>query len=259
IAAYLRDELVARGASVLLLDTANGMTIEERVTRAENFNAHMFVSIHNNAAQNLNATGTEVYFFTPFSRNMAVSASAYTAAQLSTNNRGARHSYYHITLSQQFMSILVECGFMTNRGEYEKLIQSANQRRIAAGLAESLSNTLQNTFTGITGSGGGHNVIAPPDNDNNSGGAGAQQSAGFIEDIITLRPGGSITLTIRSGGNTMNNSDFIWGSENPGIAQVDDRGTVTAAANEEGSTWIFAESKDGSFSVSCEIIVSDSG
>jgi uncharacterized protein YjdB len=45
-------------------------------------------------------------------------------------------------------SVLVECGFMSNQGEYEKLINSKNQARIATGIADALAATIKATATG---------------------------------------------------------------------------------------------------------------
>ena len=151
IATRLRHELERRGATVLLLDTTNGMSLDERVSRAEQWNAHMLISIHNNASPNANATGTEVFFFNAYSRPLAAAASANVARALNTNNRGGRASFYNVTLSPQFVSVLVEGGFMTNLAEYNKLIQASYQQRMAAGIADAVETAISTAFTGISG------------------------------------------------------------------------------------------------------------
>ena len=148
IAQLVAAELKSRGATVLLLDTSNGMELKERVRQAERFEADMFVSIHNNTAPNANATGTEVYYFYPFSRTLAANASASVSSGLATNNRGAKQSYYHVTLSSQMASVLVECGFLSNKGEYEKLIKTKNQERIAVGIADAVAASIKAAATG---------------------------------------------------------------------------------------------------------------
>ena len=50
--------------------------------------------------------------------------------------------------SNQFVSILVEAGFMTNRAEYDKLINPAYQRRIATGIADSLVAVINHSYPG---------------------------------------------------------------------------------------------------------------
>jgi N-acetylmuramoyl-L-alanine amidase/uncharacterized lipoprotein YddW (UPF0748 family) len=148
IARLLAEELTSRGADVLLLDTTGGMELKDRVQKAENWNADLFVSVHNNTAPNAKATGTEVYYFYPFAKTLAASAASQVSGQLSTDNRGAKQSYYHITLSSQMPSVLVECGFMTNQGEYEKLIKSKSQGRIATGIADAIAASIKAAATG---------------------------------------------------------------------------------------------------------------
>ena len=133
---------------MLLLDTAQGMTLRERVRQAERFDADIFVSVHANAGRNANARGTEVFFFTHFSHVLAATASRNVSQGLNTTNRGARRARFAVTLSPQFLSILVEAGFMTNRQEYEKLINPSYQRAIAIGIADAIEVTVNHSYPG---------------------------------------------------------------------------------------------------------------
>jgi len=144
----LAEELRRRGVTVLVLDTAPGMEISERVRRAEEFDADIFISVHNNAARNANARGTEVYFYSVFSHVMAATTARNVSTNLGTINRGTRRASFSITRSSQFISVMVEAGFVTNREEYEKLITPSYQQRIAVGIADAVVAVVTHSYPG---------------------------------------------------------------------------------------------------------------
>lgn len=148
ISRLLAEELRQMGVQVLVLDTAPGMELRERVRQAEQFDADIFISVHSNAARNANARGTEVYFFTPFSHMMAATSARNVSAGLDTINRGERRAAFTVTTSPRFVSVMVEVGFMTNRYEYEKLINPSYQQRVARGLANAVATVVDHTYPG---------------------------------------------------------------------------------------------------------------
>ena len=149
MANLLAEELRRRGATVLVLDTAGGMELRERVRQAEEFNADMFISIHNNAsARNPAARGTEVFFYTPFSSVLAATASRDVSARFDTLNRRSGRRRFTVLTSTRFASVLVEVGFVTNRAEYEKLINPVYQQRAMAGLASAIAVSITHAHSG---------------------------------------------------------------------------------------------------------------
>ena len=145
----LAEELRGRSATVLVLDTARGMELRERVRQAEEFNADIFVSIHNNAsARNPAARGTEVFFYTPFSAVLAATASRDVSARFDTLNRRSGRRRFTVLTSTRFASVLVEVGFVTNRAEYDKLINPVYQQRAMEGLASAISSSINHAYSG---------------------------------------------------------------------------------------------------------------
>jgi len=176
IAENLAQELRGRGATVLLIDSSSNPSLQSRVAQAENFDADIFVSVHNNASTNAAARGTETFYFYSYGAATSGAIARHVSAALGTTNRGARQSFYHITLSAQFQSVLVEAGFMTNPTEYEKLIQPSYQRAIAVAIANGLADGIAAAHTGLSatgtqtvgnGPGGPAGGGSPPPNDNN--------------------------------------------------------------------------------------------
>lgn len=277
IAQMLADELESRGASVLLLDTSAGMSLEARVAKAEAWNADFFVSVHNNTSSvNPKATGTEVYYFYPYAYNMAVSAAKNVSGALGSTNRGPKYSYFHVTLSSQVPSVLVECGFLTNKNEYEKLLQPDYQQQIAAGIANALSSHIKAVNTGVSASGetqsvGGARATdstgddAAEDSSSSAGSgdsiifedSGADDSIAFEREEYVLAAGQSLELTVLSDSGAVKNSSLKWKSGNSAVAGVTSSGVVTA--KKTGSAEISATTEDGDTTIRCMIYVEDGG
>jgi N-acetylmuramoyl-L-alanine amidase len=141
IAEKLVDELEERGAEVYLISGA-GKEGQWRKEAAEDWGADVLVSIHCNSSTNKKATGTEVYYFHSYNKSLATAISASVSGSLNTLNRGGKQSFYHVTLSSQMKSVLVETGFISNASEYKKLIQKSYQLKIVAAIADALEKNL---------------------------------------------------------------------------------------------------------------------
>ena len=256
IANYLKNELESRGATVLLINTSGGMTLSERVVRAEQFNADMFISVHNNSARNASAVGTETYYFYPFSYALARNSAAQVASQLSTTNRGARQSYYHVTLSSQFQSVLVECGFVSNKNEYEKLIRTSYQKSIATGIADSISAAISASYTGISG---GTTTTTEGDTPRPEVvvGNNAVEGVSANKSSLTLKVGDTDTLKAEIEPANAADKAVSWDSSNSAVATVDRNGKVTAIA--EGTADITVTTNEGGHTDTIRVTVSGKG
>ena len=249
IAESLAAQLRSRGASVMLLDTSSGMELTSRLNQAESFNAHIFVSVHNNTAPNASAKGTEVYYFHPFSKALASSTSSNVSGQLGTSNRGAKQSYYRVTQSPQFLSVLVECGFMSNRSEYEKLVRSVYQDNIAAGIVDGISSAIATAYTGSSASG----------SQNTGGGVQVEDNQGETKVTLnrsTLNLGVNKNSTLVATVLPATQSQTVsWYSSNASVAAVSSSGVVTG--KKAGTATITATSADGK-TASCAVTVTGS-
>lgn len=148
----LRD----RGAEVKLLETYNKTTsLDSRLSQAKNFDASLFLCIHSNSSEvSKSATGSECYYFYPFSKSIAAKMSAATSKGLSTNDRGAKYDVFYVNRDPQFVSILSEIGFLTNNTEYSKMQKSSYHEKVGESVADMVENYLKNTgieYCGRTG------------------------------------------------------------------------------------------------------------
>ncbi len=146
IAKELTTQLQAAGANVIRLKTESEfLYTRERPIYARGYGCDLYLSIHANKATG-DARGVEVYYFTSYSQPLAASISRsiakyyqnYVYSDGADKNRGARYSYYHVTLQQDFPSVLIETGFVDNKSDAMALASATHRKGIAAGIVEGI-------------------------------------------------------------------------------------------------------------------------
>lgn len=260
IARQLKAILQDWGATVLLIDTqSSALSLESRVAQAVSFEPHLFVSIHNNSSPNPAGKGTEVYYFNDFSQTLASKISANAAAYLETTNRGGKFGRYYVTRVDQFPAVLVECGFVTNQAEYEKLIQKSVQYSVAMGVAVGIQSYMKNTgalnwgndFTlksgSISSSGDGSSSSAADPNI-------IVEDVNLEEDKLTLEVGESEKLTLLvTPEEATGNERVNWESFDTSVVTVSQSGVVTAVA--PGTARVRVITTDGKYGDNCTVTV----
>ncbi len=190
---YLKEELQSRGATVYMQDTINSRpSLEDRVAYSSSKNPLVFVSIHCNSATSSSGYGTECFYFTRFSQNLAAGFSSNVANALGTKNRGDMIGRYYVTRTQEYPSVLGEIGFVSNESDYYKLISSSYQRSIAEGIADAIANYLYsvgkngNYSYGTQSTNGASSYVPPedsssvPETENGNSSSGSSSSEGEI-------------------------------------------------------------------------------
>lgn len=145
IAKYLASYLEAEGANVIRLKTeSETYETETRAVVARQYKPDMFISVHCNSAGE-SATGAEAYYFTPFSQPLAKYISAEMGTYLRDNvdfggngDRGAKYNYFWVTQQQDFPSILIESGFVSNYTEAMALANSEHQKNLAKAIVRGI-------------------------------------------------------------------------------------------------------------------------
>lgn len=145
VARLVEQKLIAQGATVHRLQTESQTYItEQRPNVARQWKPDIFLSIHSNSALTNTATGSEAWYFYPFSKPLAKYLSENVASALGTNNRGNIYNEFLVTLQQEFASCLVELGFVSNETEGLKLGNPSYQNAIADAIVRSMSQYLAN-------------------------------------------------------------------------------------------------------------------
>ena len=119
---------LSRPTPETVLGTNNSSSLTARVNEANSWGADIFLSLHNNAAENENATGNEALVYGPGS-TVAINLGEQILDQLSLTtglrNRGVVYRPGLYVLKKTKMpAVLVEMGFITNPYDAELLSES---------------------------------------------------------------------------------------------------------------------------------------
>ena len=152
ISKELTSQLKAAGANVIRLKTESQFLLtRERPIYARGYGCDIYLSIHaNKALVDGSARGVEVYYFTSYSQPLAAKISEsiatyyanYAYADGAYRDRGAKYSYFQVTLQQDFPSVLVETGFVNEINDAMTLASPTHQKGIAAAIVTGIKNYL---------------------------------------------------------------------------------------------------------------------
>ncbi len=111
-----------------ILGTNNSSSLVERVNQANEWGADIFISLHNNAAEDQRATGNEALVYGPGStvaRNLGENILEQLTLTTGLRNRGIVYRPGLYVLKETEMpAVLVEMGFITNPDDAELLANS---------------------------------------------------------------------------------------------------------------------------------------
>ncbi|WP_371381421.1 N-acetylmuramoyl-L-alanine amidase [Sporomusa aerivorans] len=142
IALLLKEKLEKNGAIVIMTRDADAdvahaeasanQGLEARVEAANQAEADLFVSIHNDSFTNNTAAGTTTFHYgDKESTKLANLVQRTLAENLGTKNRGARFASFYVLRYTNMPAILVEVAFISNPVE-EMLLSSVDGRDNAA-------------------------------------------------------------------------------------------------------------------------------
>lgn len=150
VARKLRDKLKSMGANAIMLETESQLIDRKyRPEVARQHHADMFISIHCNGIRYGEGTrGTEVWYFNSFSQPLAkslVNNLGYAWKNQIYGDgvnriRGNLWNWFDVTLMQDFPSVLVELGFVTDKTEAMALYNSSNQDILVNALVNGINN-----------------------------------------------------------------------------------------------------------------------
>ncbi len=165
IAQRVAKKLTDCGHKVILTrNVDNFITLDQRTNIANQQKASIFVSIHCNSAESKTANGIETFVLTPYgqpSYNRVKTAScdfkrcinnkfdqtnlilAYNiqktlVERLRANDRGIKHSRFHVLKALNCPGILIECGFLSNLNDRQKLSSEKYRQALAGAIFEGI-------------------------------------------------------------------------------------------------------------------------
>jgi N-acetylmuramoyl-L-alanine amidase len=167
VALAARKELTGAGYRVeMTRATDTAVSLEDRVNFANHFSHAVFVSIHFNASAG--GAGVETYALAPEGvtsnmssehhvsaadvarhagnaqdeRNIALTASIHATvlSKLGAFDRGVRHARFHVLRDVKIPAVLVECGFISDAVEGQRIATSYYRQRMGAAIAQGIQN-----------------------------------------------------------------------------------------------------------------------
>lgn len=145
IAQRLAEKLQATGATVVMTRTEDAYpTLKERVAVAEENKAHIFISVHLNAAPTPGKlSGTETYYYTGQSLLLAQCIHRSMVSALGRKDNGLRQRRFYVIRHTTMPSILSETAYINNPAEEQLLITPEFRQKAADALFNGLRNYVQ--------------------------------------------------------------------------------------------------------------------
>lgn len=138
IAQKTRAKLAASGIKVIMTRSDDTfVTLQDRVTITNTTKPDMFLSVHINSLESTNDIhGIETYYQTDMSRALAQSIHESLVSELDAPNRNIRKAKFYVVNRAEVPAVLAEVGFISNKGERDKLVSEDYQEKIAGALTK---------------------------------------------------------------------------------------------------------------------------
>ncbi len=125
-------------ATVLTRDDDTFIPLDNRVALGNAQKNSIFVSIHFNDSGRRGARGFETYYHSPYAFNLAATIEQKLLTLPRAANRGVHVAGFRVLRNAQYPSVLVECGFLSNKREGGQVGSSVYREQLADKIAEAI-------------------------------------------------------------------------------------------------------------------------
>ncbi|MFB2935465.1 N-acetylmuramoyl-L-alanine amidase [Aerosakkonemataceae cyanobacterium BLCC-F154] len=144
VSRLLRDELVARGATVYMTrEDDSTLSLQERMATIDRVQPAIALSIHYNSLPDygdaFNTKGVGTFWYHPQAHSLAVFLQKYMVQKLNRPSYGVFWNNLALTRPHSAPSVLLELGFMSNPFEFEWATNPQEQSKLAAILADGIT------------------------------------------------------------------------------------------------------------------------
>jgi len=140
VAMRLRPRVESAGFHTVMTrrdDTFIPLDTRARISNGQN--NVVFVSVHFNYSPRSHIHGTEVYYNSRCSEEMARNILNQVCAMTGTESRGVRHANFRVLTKAEYPAVLVECGYVTNPSEGRRCASGAFRDQVADAIARGLT------------------------------------------------------------------------------------------------------------------------
>jgi N-acetylmuramoyl-L-alanine amidase len=142
IARELEKQLTKCGARVIMTRKSDTfLELEERSAVAQKYKPDLFIAIHTDAnPHDLSICGPSVYVARSASQKSRTAAMKINASfrNWGFKPRGVRNADFKVLIQHSSPAVLIECGYLTNKQEAQRLNNPAHQIKIAKAIAEAV-------------------------------------------------------------------------------------------------------------------------
>ncbi|WP_042195432.1 N-acetylmuramoyl-L-alanine amidase [Paenibacillus camerounensis] len=118
------------------------LELKDRAAIANNLNADLFISVHANSSNSSSASGTETYYQRESSKALANVMHKYLVQATGLSDRGVRYGNFHVIRETKMPAVLLEAGYLSNKGDESALFTESLQNKIAAGIVSGIKEYL---------------------------------------------------------------------------------------------------------------------
>lgn len=159
LALKVKADLESRGYRVKILRTGDtAKSLDERQALARSQGGDIFVSIHHNSSASSSLSGTEVYYYRAYSKQLASSIHARLANEwrgvysgnpdmynkVVAADGGVRFYPFRVTRIEECPTVLVECGYLSNPTECAYACDDGINTRMAGAIAQGIADYFAN-------------------------------------------------------------------------------------------------------------------
>lgn len=114
------------------------ISLPQRVSMSSRYRNAIFVSVHYNFTWRKDACGLETFYHSSASRNLATYVQQGMLRRVRGVNRGAKYARYYVIRNAKMPAILVECGFVSNARERDKMRRAWYRQAVADGIVDGI-------------------------------------------------------------------------------------------------------------------------
>ncbi|MEO7723852.1 MAG: N-acetylmuramoyl-L-alanine amidase [Chthoniobacterales bacterium] len=112
--------------------------LDSRVELGNRQKNSIFVSIHFNDSRRRGIDGVETYYHSPYAFNLASKIEGTLLTLPGTVNRGVHPARFRVLRNAQYPSVLVECGYLSNRSGARDAASAEYREMLADKIAEAI-------------------------------------------------------------------------------------------------------------------------
>jgi N-acetylmuramoyl-L-alanine amidase len=109
--------------------------LDDRVALGNEQDNSIFVSIHFNDSHRRAVQGFETYYHSPYAYDLAAAIERNLLTLPGTVNRGVRTARFRVLRNARYPSVLVECGYLSNRSEARDAADAGYREELAEKIA----------------------------------------------------------------------------------------------------------------------------